>query len=217
MIVKKYGIELHRLKIEDVELVRQKRNEKAIREKMFYQKIITFEEQKKWFESINNIYNYYFVIHYNNKKVGLIHGKIHSFEEGIAEGGIFIWDEETYNSIVPVISSVCMADITFFIMNMKKTIADVRIENKIALDYNLKLGYEVVSEHAKENRLRLELTKDNYLKKARKIRGIVKKIGEDDTDISWDDISLPKNDINKIYEGLPNYVQSNFDRIKSNG
>jgi hypothetical protein len=216
MIVKKYGIELHRLKLDDIELVRQKRNEKAIREKMFYQKIITFEEQKSWFESINNIYNYYFVIHYKNKKVGLIHGKIHSFEERVAEGGIFVWDEEAYNSIIPVISSVCMADITFFMMNMKKTLADVRIENKIALEYNLKLGYEVVSEHEKENRLRLELTKDNYLKKSKKIRAIVKKIGKDDTDVSWDDISLPVKDIGKIYEGLPSYIQANFDKIREN-
>ena len=58
MIIRKYGISLERLTEEDIELVRQHRNSEFIRKRMFYQKMITEEEQKKWFQSINNDFNY---------------------------------------------------------------------------------------------------------------------------------------------------------------
>lgn len=47
MIIKKYGITLERLTEADIELVRQHRNSELIRRRMFYQKQITEEEQKK--------------------------------------------------------------------------------------------------------------------------------------------------------------------------
>ena len=129
MIIRKYGIELHRLKEDSLEMLRQKRNEKSIREKMFYQEEITFDEQLKWFESINNIYNYYFVIHYKNEQIGLIHGKVLSYETRIAEGGIFLWNENYYNSVIPILSSVCMADITFLIMQFRVPRSAVELRN----------------------------------------------------------------------------------------
>jgi hypothetical protein len=216
MIIKKYGIELHRLKEDNVEMLRQKRNEKSIREKMFYQEEISFDEQLKWFKSINNIYNYYFVIHYKDEQIGLIHGKVLSYEARIAEGGIFLWNENYHNSVIPILSSVCMADITFLIMQMNKTLAEVRSDNNVALDYNLKLGYEIKEELKVEGKIKLELTKESYFKKAFELRKAVKKIAKDKHDVSWDDITIPMNDPNKLYEGLPEYLQSNFDKIRSN-
>ena len=60
MIVRKYGITLRRLALEDIELVRQKRNSQEIRQVMHFKDEITPEMQLKWFESINNFENYYF-------------------------------------------------------------------------------------------------------------------------------------------------------------
>ena len=58
MIIRKYGLLLKRVQREDLELIRTKRNQRSVREHMFYQKTISKLDQEKWFDSINNIYNY---------------------------------------------------------------------------------------------------------------------------------------------------------------
>ena len=119
MIIQKYGIVLRRLQHKDIELVRTKRNQDSIRNYMFYQKEITAEEQEEWFKSTNNIYNYYFIIESDNKKVGLINGKNIDYEKRTSEGGIFIWDEEYRDIQVSAIASLIMAEFTFLIFDFK--------------------------------------------------------------------------------------------------
>ena len=208
MIIEKYGIVLKRLTEEDIELVRIKRNSPEIQEKMFYQKTISEQEQKEWFDSINNELNYYFVISYNGEKIGLINGKIHSYSGRVAEGGMFIWDERYIGSHVPVIASVCMADLTFLIMKMDKTIAEVRTDNPRAVKYNLDLGYHIVEKLKDSNRVLMELTKEIYLQNAAKIRETVKKISKDLTDLSWDDIDVDSENYEKLYRKLPDYLKN---------
>ncbi len=216
MIIKKYGIELHRLTEEDIELVRQKRNDKTIREKMFYQKIITKEEQKAWFEAVNDSYNYHFIIHYKGHKIGLISGKISLTNPKEADGGIFIWDTTYQDSFIPVVASICMADVTFFILKMDKTLARVRMDNSVALAYNKKLGYEEFSRNEDKGEVELELTKDNYLKLAVPLRDALKKISKDKTDISWDDIHLTKAELeSSLYKNLSTEIQKELDKKKN--
>jgi len=208
MIIKKYGITLARLTAEDIELVRIKRNSPAIQSKMFFQKPIAEQEQKEWFQSINNEKNYYFIIQSSGEKVGLIHGKIHSYDDKVAEGGMFIWDEKCLGSHIPVIASVCMADLTFFIMKMDKTIAEVRTDNLRALKYNLELGYHITEKLKDSNKVLMELTKESYFQSAKKIRETVKKIAKDHSDLSWEDIDITGVDFDKLYQNIPDYLKN---------
>lgn len=211
MIIRKYGIELHRLTEDDIELVRQMRNKESIRKKMFFQKEITPEEQKEWFKTINNIYHYYFIIVYKNEKIGLINGKVLSFEKREAEGGMFIWDEVYLNSHIPVVASICLADLTFFIMKMEYTKADVRIDNEVAISYNQKLGYTISSEDKKNEKIHMILTRDNYMSSSEEFRRMVKKISNDPTDLNWDDIQLTDNQL-ELYSGYPDFIQSELNK-----
>lgn len=211
MIIKKYGIALKRLTEQDIELVRTKRNDKAIREKMFYQKIISPEEQLKWFKSINNSLNYYFIIEYNNKKIGLTHGKIVSYTNAISEGGLFIWDKKYQNTHIPVLASVCMTDLTFYVLKMKKAMAKVRFDNDTALTYNEKLGYKEVARANNEVLIELDLL--SY--ESSEIKKLVKKITNDSKDISWENIYLNKNELKlPLYKDLPLYLQQEFDKMR---
>ncbi len=216
MIIRKYGIELIRLKEEDIELVREKRNSPEIQRKMFYQRDISKEEQLTWFYSINNEKNYYFIIKVHQKKVGLIHGKIHSYDERIAEGGMFIWDEESLGSHIPVIASVCMADLTFMVMKMEKTIAEVRKDNPKALNYNLELGYQVVGEDNDSKKVMMELTREDYFLSSEKLREMVKRISKDETNLSWDDIEVDEDYYQELYYNLPEYLKSEVNKKLSN-
>lgn len=216
MKIKKYGIELHRLKEDDIELVRMHRNSDFIRSKMFYQKVISAEEQKQWFTTINNDWNYYFLIYSKEKAVGMVHGTIESYEKRTAKGGLFLWDEKALNSQIPVVASVLITDLTFFIMGMNITSAEVRLDNLIAINYNLALGYTMVSKDEATGKAYMELTKDNYLKSAEQIRGLVRKMSNEPSELSWDDISFPEILPKGLYQDLPDYLAEKLESVKKN-
>ncbi|HET8837876.1 MAG TPA: GNAT family protein [Flavobacteriaceae bacterium] len=214
MNIRKYGIELERLTENDIELVRKMRNKKEISKTMFFQEKISKTQQKKWFHSIDNPYNYYFLIKHNQKKIGLVHGKILSYSNKTAEGGIFIWEKSVWGTHIPVIVSICMADITFLILKMEKTNAEIRMDNPRAIEYNMKLGYEITEELKTEKKLRMQLTKDNYFEKANSIRQMVKNISRDQSEISWGDIEFRNEMPAHLYAGLPMYLQQKIEDYK---
>ena len=217
MIIKKYGLELHRLTENDIELVRQKRNDINIRKKMFYQKEITAEEQLKWFDSINNMFNYYFIIHYKGKRIGLVHGKVLSYDLGVAEGGIFIWDATYQNSHIPVIVSICMTDLTFFVLNMNKTFAKVRMDNKVAIEYNNKLGYKEISRDVESNKIELELVKKDYERASIQLREIINKLYKEESELSWNDIYFTKEELQlNLHKNFPEYIQDEISKKMKN-
>lgn len=206
MIIRKFGIELERLTDADLELVRHHRNSELIRKRMFYQKQISAEEQKQWFARINNDLNYYFLILHKGRKIGLTHANIVSYEEGVSHGGIFIWEPTAMQSHLPIIASVCATDLIFFLVKMKKSLAEVRTDNKIALEYNRKFGYRIVEELSSAEKYVLELTPENYLETAKPIRDMVKKMSGDFSELSWLDIEFPKEKPEGLYENLPPYL-----------
>jgi RimJ/RimL family protein N-acetyltransferase len=206
MIIKKYGIELHRLEKGDLELLRKHRNSNAVKSKMFYRQHISEEQQADWFETVNNIYHYYFIVHFKGKKVGLAHGKILSFENRAAEGGIFLWESKLLDTHVPAIISICMTDLTFRLMQMKTTSAVVRKDNKVAINYNLKLGYKIIEEKSDDQKAFMILSAEDYILPSESLRKTIQKMTKDFSDLEWDDIIFPPNIDASLYEGLPAYL-----------
>jgi RimJ/RimL family protein N-acetyltransferase len=217
MIIRKYGLVLKRLKEEDIELVRQKRNSEAVSRNMYYKQEITPEMQKAWFHSINNKYNGYFIISYKDKKIGLIHGKNVDFEKRTCEGGIFIWDEEYLNSAIPSLASIIMNDWTFLLGNFKAIYAKVLKENKIALSYNKQQGYEPCEPQNKDKGVEwLVLTKENYLKRIEAIRKNMAEFIHDEKSIQLDDLDASDDlgiEIKLYYKGLPADIQALADEL----
>ena len=186
MIIKKYDIELHRLTEADLELVRRHRNSDAIREKMIFQKEISAEDQKKWFLTINNAFNYYFLVNWKGKKVGLINGTITSLEKKETKGGVFFWDNEFMLSYMPICASLIMGDLTFFLLKMLESKAVVRTDNERALTYNLKLGYKTTKIENEKTFMTLDKKSFNNCE----FKKTIKRIRKDDTDLSWHNIHM---------------------------
>jgi UDP-4-amino-4,6-dideoxy-N-acetyl-beta-L-altrosamine N-acetyltransferase len=215
VIINKYGITLNRLTKSDLELIRVNRNSLNIRKQMFYQSIISKEMQNKWFTSINNINNYYFIVNHNCNKIGLINLKDIDFERRTGEGGLFIWNEKYLKTYVPILSSICFIDFAFNILKLKEHFSQVKETNLTAIRFNENLGYRLHFEEKKIGKLIYTLTKDNYYKKADKIRETVMRIGKDCLPLSWDDISLKGiNSFEKenLYTKLPLYVQNEINK-----
>ncbi len=163
LTLEQYGIKLTRLTTADIELVRHWRNQNDIAGYMEYRKQITAEEQVEWFKSINNKYNYYFIIEFEGKKIGLINSKNYNPKEGFGEGGIFIWDKEYINSFAAVFATLCLLNWAFFSLKLC-TLSKARIlrSNERAIHYNKLIGYKLLpNQENVENQL-YELTLEDY-------------------------------------------------------
>ncbi len=139
----RYGIVLERLNIADLELVRQWRNSELIRQTMEYREEITPEMQLTWFESINNMHNFYMVITYEGTKIGLINGKNIDWERKEIESGVFFWDEKYYETFVPAIVSIMITDMLIRLFGWDRIAAHILKTNERAIQYNLSLGYRL--------------------------------------------------------------------------
>ncbi len=215
MIIKKYNVTLKRLVQEDIELVRVKRNATYIKKNMFFQDDITAEMQKKWFESISNIHNYYFIIEYNNQKIGLINGKNIDYSHKTAEGGLFIWEKKYWGSSVAAFASICLIDFTFLILKFERIFYQVKSKNSHIINFNTHLGYTFHSEDKSADKKIYVLTRDRYFSKAEKLRTAAMRLCRDFTPLAWEDIyfkHITKRDRLDLYSGLPEYLQPEIDK-----
>lgn len=169
MIVTKGNIRLIRLRTEDIELVRQWRNSPEINRYMEYRGYISREQQEKWYESINNETNLYFIIEHEYKKIGLINAKNIDWKEETFESGVFYWDEEVYNTPVPILVAMILAETFVLTFNMK-TYARVLKTNHKAVRYNTMLGFTLMEGQEGVVNQKYSMSRESYLQKAGKIR-----------------------------------------------
>ena len=52
--------------------------------------------QEKWFEKINNDNNFYFIIEYEGREVGMINIKDVDYEKRTGEPGMFLYDDDLW-------------------------------------------------------------------------------------------------------------------------
>lgn len=180
MKVYKYGIVLERLKARDIELVRQWRNSDPVRLNMEYREIITPEQQVKWFDSINNLQNNYYLIYYKGEKIGLLNDKNIDWENRTSESGLFLGRTEYYSTFVPYFISIAGIELNFYSLNWNKQFAHILRSNVNAINYNKQLGYVLLpAQEETENQL-YEMTRESFEKQSGKIRKAVKALATED-------------------------------------
>ena len=170
MIVRKYGITLRRLSLEDIELVRQKRNSEEIRQVMQFKEEITPEMQLNWFKRINNFENYYYIVEYNGRKVALINDKNMDWNARTSESGLFFWDKEYINTFIPILASLVLLDVGFHYLDWKTSYIHVMRDNFAAIGYAQQIGYEVCEGQEEEENQLYRLSRENFESKSRNIR-----------------------------------------------
>lgn len=170
----KYGITLERLKVEDIEMVRQWRNSNAVRLNMNYREIISPEQQTEWFRSIDNLHCHYVIIHYHGEKIGLLNDKHIDWESRSSESGIFFGRSEYFNSLVPALVSVAGIETMFYLLGWNKQYASILRTNIKAIDFNRQLGYMLCEGQEDTDLQKYELTRESFEKKAGKIRKAVR-------------------------------------------
>jgi len=193
MKVHRYGITLERITPEHLEMVRQWRNDPKISKFMFHHGEITSAMQQEWFESINNISNFFFIIQYHGKQVGLINMSAIDWDKHEAFSGLFIYENEYLGTDVPARASLAMLDVFFLLSGMKKVYAKVRGNNKIAHRYNTSLGFVKTRKIELGLGFEYELERIDYFMIADKLRRFASKTNGNKTLIEFDNSEVDKN------------------------
>ena len=200
LILSQYDVRLIRVQAEHLSLILRWRNNDWVRKNMFVQDILQEKDQLAWFNSINNASNYYFIIEYLGEKVGLIHAKNFSEEDGIGEGGIFIGEYDYLETWASVMASICLLNFIFAKTNINRSMVRVQAHNRGAISYNLKLGYKIDFEDA--NELRMILDKEDFLYKTTVLKSVLSKIskGQDALILEGEKASNNLTQINRLFE-----------------
>jgi RimJ/RimL family protein N-acetyltransferase len=127
---------------------------------MFHQELITETQQNAWFDSINNRFNYYFVIYVDELPIGLIYAKQVNPETLVGEGGIFIGEPAYLTSDSPARASLLLLYFCFNKLMLSGSLIRIKECNVVALRYNELLGYVVQQRSGEE--LLLSLTKEDF-------------------------------------------------------
>ena len=176
MIIKGYAVTLSRLTVDDIEQVRQWRNSEKIRQFMEFREEITPEMQEKWFASIDNEFNNYYIIHDGETKIGLIYGAEIDWKKGITgNGGIFISDESYWNTYFPLSATLLLMEISF-ILGMKAAYIKVLRDNEKAIQFNTNIGFELMENQNDKVNQQYILTKKSYDLKTEKLRQLIEKV-----------------------------------------
>ena len=200
LILSQYDVRLIRVQAEHLSLILRWRNNDWVRKNMFVQDILQEKDQLAWFNSINNASNYYFIIEYLGEKVGLIHAKNFSEEDGIGEGGIFIGEYDYLETWASVMASICLLNFIFAKTNINRSMVRVQAHNRSAISYNLMLGYKIDFEDA--NELRMILDKEDFLYKTTVLKSVLSKIskGRDALILEGEKASNNLTQINRLFE-----------------
>jgi UDP-4-amino-4,6-dideoxy-N-acetyl-beta-L-altrosamine N-acetyltransferase len=175
MIIEAFGIKLLRLGEEHIELVRGWRNDPKINKFMEYRENITEEMQKKWFLSINNDKNFFYIIEYKNQLIGLTEIKKIDYSNQSGEAGIFIYADEYLNSMVAYQVILTLFDFAFNHLKLALVYAYILKSNKRAVRFNKSLGFIPVLGQEEVEKQYYTLNKASYLKNTSQIRNVINK------------------------------------------
>lgn len=185
MIYSRYGIKLVRLEADKIEMLRQWRNTPEIVKNMEFQEFITPGMQAKWFDKINNINNFYFLIKTGKELVGMIHLSNIDYNMKKAESGIFISHRSYINTTTPVLASFTLLDFAFNDLKLEHIHIKVGKHNKKVLKYNLHLGFIYSGKSTNQDFIFMQLSYENYKRMTMRLRAVVDRLHQDSKTVQF--------------------------------
>lgn len=152
---------------DNLELVRTWRNREEVREKMVYKNCIQFDDQLKWYRSIRNISNIYYVAQYKSIPFAVMNFKQINWDAEFAESGIFVGLKEFLITEFPAIAALLLMDFAFQSLGFEKIFSKTLISNSNLTSYSRKLGYQLIS--SDELTQNWQLQKNDFLSQSAKL------------------------------------------------
>lgn len=127
------------------------------------------DEQRKWFDSLDDNLVRYFIFSFDAKDVGSANITKINISEKTFEGGVFCGDSNYISHWVNIWACVKMYNYAFFDLKLETSYATILKNNKPALSLNKALGYEFI-ENTDQNIGRFILTRAKYVIASEKIQ-----------------------------------------------
>jgi RimJ/RimL family protein N-acetyltransferase len=154
---------------DDIETIRQWRNDPAVSQYMLSQDLISVEQQQAWFNKIQRgDSQQHFVIHYKNQAIGVANIRACYQGESLKtartiEPGLYIAHEKYRNNILAFAPTLVLNDYCFEELACQQLKAVVKGDNQAALNYNKKLGYQIEKySESLEELVEIRLNKVDY-------------------------------------------------------
>lgn len=173
MIYSRFGISFQMMKEDDIEIVRQWRNDPVVVNNYEFRDYITPEMQMEWFRRVNNINNLYTIVWYKGERIGVINMKNIDWESRYCEGGIFLPDPRHHEGVISGTISFMTTELIFTMFDWHSLSAHVLKENRAVQAFVSMLGYVKAPGQENENNQLFIITRESYEKRAPKLRKAV--------------------------------------------
>lgn len=164
-----YGLQLRRLEPADLHRVWQWRNCPFVREKMQYQKEISWEEQQNWFKSLSPESDWYFIGFDGESPIGVFHLKAIDWQSKTGEAGAFVSSPESLGKPKVGMAILALMDFAFLHLQLTSLEAKYHPDFKSIAHLNQQLGYKIFASYD-DGFVRARVTKEGYFQKAKKLR-----------------------------------------------
>lgn len=205
MKISYYDVILKRIRESDKELIRYWRNHEKISSKMEFREFISPEMHEKWFTKMNDYKKAFaFIIEYQNTSSGII---FNTNAAEHSEGGMFIWDDKCLDTQIPVLVSIILTDINFYLLGNKFSYIRILKDNFNSIEFNKRFGYKLLKSNDSEYNQRYFLSEDEYQAHAKSIK---KYIAEFYGYCDKATLIVEKEDLsNGLYDSYVNTYQTN--------
>lgn len=166
-----YQVTLEPLKDTDIMQLRAWRNSDFVRHKMLSSDTITEAQQRAWFAKIkNDPHQCHWVVRYKGRAIGSTNvktladsGAASVFASTELEPGLYIGEPAYQGNIIAFAPTLALYDYCFNYLKINALQATVKADNRSALNYNEKLGYETIAQTEGDGWITLRVTKVRYL------------------------------------------------------
>lgn len=145
----RYGITLSRLHADELEMVRQWRNDPKIASLMLDQTYITTEMQQAWFARLQTSTTAcYYVASFRQQPIGVASLTAIDLQAGTAEPGMYIYPDEYRSNLVPFCVAFALNDLAFEGFGLTRLYGKIFATNTASVRFHEACGYHRYAEQA---------------------------------------------------------------------
>ncbi|MDB5228762.1 MAG: hypothetical protein JWN78_2955 [Bacteroidota bacterium] len=141
----RYNLEFEAFHNEILEDALYLRNRDFVRNNMVYNPLISLTAHIQWFHSLEKDKNFYFLVRYKSKAVGVINIKDIDYERSTTELGIFFGDHDFIATAFPYMSCLTLIDLAVRLFQLQPFTKVLKGADYIE-DINTALCFETIEE-----------------------------------------------------------------------
>jgi len=154
-------IRLEKLTIDDIELIRKWRNSPEVSQYMYSENYISEEEQRQWFNKIDNeVRSIYWIIEYEGKKLGLVSLKGIDYTLSSCYWAFYLGNLSVRGAGIGAKVEYNVIEYVFNDLKLNKLRCEVFVSNDKVIKMHEKFGFRreaYYREHCIKNHLKLDV------------------------------------------------------------